>query len=275
MLLTGAIVLLAASQLRYLGIWESWMPQVRAASPTGASRAWSLVATISFSWWLLLQIWDDFAQGRKSGLSVQRLLIFWVIFSVIGAVFGSPFPGVRYVLLGVPAVVIMAVRDLNLRLPKRIQLTATAAVIFATAWLGILVTDADMKHAACIRDLTVLAADIVHKEKAKGFLGGHWGSQYYGERMGLRTASILEAGISPGDIVIYPQNASRQTIKLPDGLTASPLAILRCQSGSAFLSTMSQIEGSGFYGCGWIPYAFGRRPLDALELKRIVLRNSP
>lgn len=270
LLLGGAFTLLAASQLRYLGVWQAWQPHLWAASPEGASRTWALTGTILFSWWLAATALEQAPRLGGDKSPGRRLLLLWVACSVAGAVVGSPFPAVRYVLLGVPAVVILVAQDLapltNLRFGKPV----VAAAILSTAWLGTLVAWSDIRQAVCARDLTVMASDIVREQGGTGWLAGHWGYQYYGENLGLHIAAAIEDRIKAGDVIIYPVNASRHSVILRKGLKAVPLAALRCEAENARICTMAQRQGVGFYGAGWIPYGFSSGPLDALELKKVV-----
>lgn len=270
LLLGGAITFLAASQLRYFGVWQAWASHLWAAAPDGANRSWALIGTLCFSWWLAaaaLEQVPGFGGAKSPG---RRLLLLWIGCSVAGALIGSPFPAVRYVLLGVPAVVILAALELAPLMKLRFGRSIVAAAVLSTAWLGILVTWSDMRQAVCARDLTVMAADFARNEGGTTWLAGHWGYQYYGETLGIRTAAAIEDRINAGDVIIYPVNASRHSVIIRKGLKTVPLAALRCEAENAPMCTMAQRQGVGFYGAGWIPYGFSRGPLDALELKRVV-----
>ncbi len=270
LLLGGALTLLAASQLRYLGVWEAWAPHLWAAAPDGVSRIWALAGAIGFSWWLATTALEQIFGSGSEKSPARRLLMIWIGFCVAGSVVGSPFPAVRYVLLGVPAVVLLVVLDMAPLLELRFGRSIVAAMVLSTAWLGVLLTWSDLRQAICARDLTVTAADLVKKRSVRGWLAGHWGYQYYGEKLGLRTAAAIEEGVEAGDIIIYPANASRHSVIIRKDLKSVPLAVLRCDAGNALLCTMAHRQGAGFYGCGWVPYAFSRGPLDALELKEVV-----
>lgn len=97
---------------------------------------------------------------------------------------------------------------------------------------------------------------------------GHWGFQYYMERLGAKALDMEEERPMQGDIIIIPLNNSF-TYPLPDGF-ASPIGKFR-YAPLNWLATMNGSVGAGFYSDGWgaLPYVIGQIPVEEYYVFRV------
>lgn len=94
---------------------------------------------------------------------------------------------------------------------------------------------------------------------------GHWGFQYYMEKIGAKAIDINRSKTSSCDIVIAPKNNSS-----PIGPRFEYLrlrTIIEIPSG-VWLTTMSSKIGAGFYSDVWgpLPFAVGPVPLEQYSI---------
>jgi len=85
---------------------------------------------------------------------------------------------------------------------------------------------------------------------------GHWGFQYYMEKLGAKPLDLVAPGITPRDVLVIPN--SSPNVARPDPKTASLIGS-QAYLPNRFFSTVSASVGACFYaaGRGPLPYAAG------------------
>lgn len=256
-----------------LGAWEGRVPPVWSPPPEGASRFWALAGTFPFCAWLVLVAMEAWRE-RRSAPAGLLLLLAWVASALLGAVIAAPFAGVRYVLLGTPAVAILVARELVPWWKVRWGRAAVGALLAGTLWLGSAAAWADYRHARCVKGLVLTAVQKLKEDGSRGWLTAHWGLQYYGERLGLRQTETPSAGPRAGDVVIVAGNTFNHAYVPASGLESEVWLTLVCGDGEIPLRLMHPRSSAGFHGLGWLPYSFSRDPIERLTLHRIGSRRA-
>jgi hypothetical protein len=149
-----------------------------------------------------------------------------------------------------PALAILAARRIQRRGSGGGSRIRDAAGLVAAAALSLAVAAADARLAGSAREAAhALVAGHPGREV---WFQGHWGFQYYAERLGARA---MEPGkpVPAGALIIQPHNNSFLW-----RLDAKPLE-QRVFAGPAGCSTMEPTLGAGFYSSTWgpMPFAFG------------------
>jgi len=158
----------------------------------------------------------------------------------------------RVILPMAPALGIVAVRAIERR-GKPISSLALAVPIILSALVALSVAHADRQFA----DSQRAVAYALHRDfETDGTMRfqGHWGFQYYMERLGAKPLELRRTRFRPGDVVVIPENNTCVDIP-PQGLTMHRGEF----PGSRWLSTMSFQRKTGFHSDAWgpIPYGLG------------------
>ncbi|MEW6348302.1 MAG: glycosyltransferase family 39 protein [Thermodesulfobacteriota bacterium] len=215
------------------------------------------------------------------------LLCCWVLGTLLFASFVNWTTNARTVLPMIPAAGILLARRLDWVLPATeprfawrtyLPLVPAALVALTVGWADY--TLADCQRSAVRR----LQTHFTASDHGVWF-EGHWGFQYYMQRVGFRPLDFRKTDLNPGDTVIIPTNNS-YPVPLP--FDAARLTRTVRVRPLGWLSTMQAPLGAGFYSddLGPLPYAFGTvgpeeylvctitRPLAAGEVLARIHRNS-
>lgn len=188
------------------------------------------------------------------------ILLCWI--AAIGAftVALAPHVGTRHVLLALPPVVILVLRQLPSRLSARTGWwAATVALAIATPlaaadvwWAGLY-----KRYAAEIRDGLPRQATV--------WTAGHLGWQWYAAQQGMRVVAADEAAIRPGDYLVYPDRIIRQ--RLPEGLNLSAVNRIEIQRSCC----IERLAGIGpYYSDLWhLPWQVHRDPVEVFLVFRV------
>ena len=97
---------------------------------------------------------------------------------------------------------------------------------------------------------------------------GHWGFQYYMDRLGALPMSTQDFPIRPGDHVVVAEN-NGLTLDFPQDLSFQKESVLKF-SNRSMASTISWQRGAGFYSSyfGPLPFTFGRVPPERYSVVR-------
>jgi hypothetical protein len=97
---------------------------------------------------------------------------------------------------------------------------------------------------------------------------GHWGFQYYMQKLGAKALDFRTSEVREGDTVAFPVNNS-YPVPLP-GDRAHVVGVLEFMPFRP-LSTMNRGLGAGFYSDerGPLPFAFGPSPPEVFLLYRV------
>lgn len=213
--------------------------------------------------WIALTLREGVRRRRE-----DLFLLVWLAGALVQALFFSNFIASRFLLPALfPAVA------LSLRHATRRTVIAAGA---ASALLSLAVAGADLESARGYRD----AAGKLHARY--GDLGprlrfqGHWGFQYYLERMGHRALDDARLDLAPGDLIATPRWAPdlhhlfEAGISL-DGLRFLPEDLIEIH-GTVPVTVMHRETGAGFYSMNWgpLPYSWGADPIEWIAVVRVM-----
>ena len=106
------------------------------------------------------------------------------------------------------------------------------------------------------------ARQLVERNQKAGqtlWFAGHWGFQYYMEKLGAKPLDARKPEMQPGDMVVYPNHGSN--IGMPD-LNLVKLSTTLIYFPNAHIATMNPAVGAGFYAAVMGPLPFGLGPLE-------------
>ena len=206
------------------------------------------------------------ADLRHSRDADSCLLALWTVGTFVFCWIFNWTVNARSILPMAPAVSILIVRAIGRR--------AMASAQRASSWefvpllpLGILalaVARADTQLANAGRS----AAEEFHDRyggRSDVFFAGHWGFQYYMESYGFRPVDVRKTAMTPGDLLILPQNNSFLPT-LSDDFYGQTAVLER--TACPVLATMNSAVGAGFYADGWgpLPFAAGAVPKESYRV---------
>jgi hypothetical protein len=142
---------------------------------------------------------------------------------------------------------------------------AWPAGLALSALLSLLVAQADFQLAVAVRRSAEEACARYSQSGKMVWFEGHWGFQYYMEKLGAEIVDFKHARQRPGDVLILPQHntdvsapateiiASRDLLSVPD---------------PSLLATWQTVVGAGFYSSviGPLPFAIGNSPPEVVYL---------
>lgn len=193
------------------------------------------------------------------------LLALWVLGTFLFAAFFNWIVNARSILPMAPAVGILVARRLEAGVlaGKKIRHADLQICFVIGAALALLVTRADFRLAATVLE----SAEQTWAGYGQGgqtlWFEGHWGFQYYMEKLGAKGVAAKKSIPKSGDFLAIPLNNSNMTP--PDSKEAHPWKALLFQ-GPGHLATTSKEVGAGFYASLWgpLPFAFGSVPPETV-----------
>lgn len=207
---------------------------------------------------------------RADRSPVTVLLALWLLGTFVYAAALNWSVTARAFLPAVPAVSILAVRNLERRAPA--GWTGWKRIVYAPVLLsGILafyIGWADYQWAASAKS----AAEkfVAQRSAIKGelYFQGHWGWQYYMEQAGIKPFDSEDTKLKPGDCVVIPLNGSN-LIEIPELMVRSRKNF--ATPTSRFIAIMNTRLGAGFYSDAWgpLPFVFGPVPPDIYQVVQI------
>lgn len=209
---------------------------------------------------VLLLAGADFRRHRDAD---SLLLVLWVLGLVAFTVVLNWTINGRSLLPALPAVGMLLARRLDARWPESPPARRPWLLwpLLPAAALSLLLARADARLA----DTNRLAAEQLwagyHKPGNTVWFEGHWGFQYYLEKLGGQAIDLNDPKKASGDILIIPANASNLYEPPMDRVhlvaTADYLPDAHC-------ATMNHLAGAGFYASvhGPLPFVIGRLEPD-------------
>lgn len=215
-------------------------------------------------------------RGRKWNWE-EGFLTLWFAGIFLSCVF-QRFAAVRRILLLVPAWVLLYLR----RTGSPVRWWTVAG----TALLGLALSVADFSQAEVYRGF---ARDLALRHKSAAgttWCSGHWGFQYYMERVGLKEFDVEKDAVRYGDRLLIASEAWPQMFfpnldtswPMPAGRTveAGPqVTIITSPVGPLPLHTVSRMAKANFYGdmnfpgaYAFLPYSFAHVPLEKFTIFR-------
>jgi hypothetical protein len=195
------------------------------------------------------------------------LLALWIAGTFAFAAFGNWTVNGRSLLPLLPAVGILLARRWELGGQKHPR--AWQSGLAAGAVLALLVAQSDFQLAVAVRRSAEEAFARYGQGRATVWFEGHWGFQYYMEKLGARPMDFNNFTPPPGDLLVMPLHNTY--IKEPPPGIVARRDVLSVPNASG-LTTWNAAVGAGFYSSvtGPLPFAFGRVPAESLfiyELK--------
>ena len=102
---------------------------------------------------------------------------------------------------------------------------------------------------------------------------GHWGFQYYMEKLGAWPIDVERSALAPGDIVVVPWN-NYEFFPLPAGSVAL-VEVLEYGSDSWMnVAGSTENQAAGFYSAtfGPLPFTIGKLPLQKYDVVKVFAR---
>jgi hypothetical protein len=134
--------------------------------------------------------------------------------------------------------------------------------------LSILVARADYLHAFTARKAAGEIGQALSGMSDRAWFRGHWGFQYYMERLGMKPFDKYVSRVGTGDFIVVPDNNSNN----------EPLPVKRAILKDRYvydvvccLSTMNLESGAGFYSHFWgnLPFRFGTAPKEGYQIFQV------
>jgi hypothetical protein len=218
--------------------------------------------------WLVLGESGPSAADDRARRTDEAFLLLMIIVPLLSQVFLNLFASVRSLLLVLPFIVLVLVRNVERRERPTTVRGALWAGVALTLASGLTVAVADYRFAEASRDVALrAAAHRGHGQRA--WFKGEWGFRYYIERRGF-TALTATDKVAEGDLVAIPDVSCPGD---PDPALLSHLALTdTVVSAPEFpVKVMSFDAHSGFYSDGWgpLPYSISSGPLERARLYRV------
>lgn len=149
----------------------------------------------------------------------------------------------------------------SLRVIQTVGLTVTAALTLALAMV-------DYRHASSSKEIAEELSRSLPKQ-GKVYFAGHWGFQYYMERLGAAALDASRGGWSeprPADVIVL--SSVNSNLEPPGNFSASKKRIIIMDSPIPLRLMSGWFGQGGFYSSalGFLPYAFSREPVDAYSI---------
>jgi hypothetical protein len=262
LVLLGALTALVASICLATGAMSHLAGAARWTSPVSVKLQIILWAAGGICV-LALAITDVFY--RRDARSC--LLALWVVGTFSFAAFFNWTINGRTILPVVPAMGILLVRRLGRNFPAghRAWSWGVLPCLIASAVLALLVARADFLQAEAVRQNAREICAQYRSGRSTVWFQGHWGFQYYMEKLGASALDLANPALKAGDTLAVPlNNTTLRSPKIKLG-NLTPAGVITAPK-SRFLATMDQTAGAGFYAAnlGPLPFAFGHVPPESV-----------
>jgi 4-amino-4-deoxy-L-arabinose transferase-like glycosyltransferase len=194
------------------------------------------------------------------------LLALWVGGTFVFTAFANWTVNGRSLLPLLPAVGILIARRWEQGGQKRPR--ALQIGLAASALLALLVAQSDFQLAIVVRR----SAEEVVARYGQGtktmWFEGHWGFQYYMEKLGARAVDFKHPKQLPGDLLVLPMNNTDCSAPAPG--IAMQREVISIPNPSR-LTTWQRAAGAGFYASvvGPLPFGFGQAPAEGLYVYEV------
>jgi hypothetical protein len=188
----------------------------------------------------------------------RRLLVLWYLGILVACLALFYAGSVRYVLLALPAVILVWVTRLESTVQEGyFRRNLLWAGLWITLAYSIPIAYADYRFAETYRRYT---AELHQEYAASGhrvWFTGEWGFRYYLEKSGARPIGRTQQGPQEGDIIIKPFVAS-PWVTLYDGAPYTVLLEQRIVQESWPIRILDFSSKAGFYSTGWglLPFSW-------------------
>jgi len=197
------------------------------------------------------------------------LLALWCIGHVGFAVVGLWEMNVRFAFLSAVPATLLCLAEIEwlgsrAAVPGRAALALSVTLILgAIVSLSLAWEDAEWAHG-----YRRIAREIAAANEGKRiWFVGHWGFQHYATASGLVPYSPRDDELDPGDLLVVPLNAARQSV--PESVM-DHVTVLERISVVPVLQVRTMGGDGGFYSTGWgpLPWGWSREPADVVVVTR-------
>lgn len=231
---------------------------------------WSVAAQfILWTFGGVLVLWLAAEVVRRPREPLAWLLALWLTGTFLFTAFGNWTINGRTVLPMAPVVGILLARRWERAGLK--QPGAWKAVLLACGVFALLVAESDFQLAVAVRRGAQAVMARQGQRKGTVWFQGHWGFQYYMEKLGAKAEDFEHFTPSLGDILVVPLHNTCTAEPPPDLIASRDVVGI---PGPIGLTTFHTAVGAGFYSSyfGPLPFAFGQAPAEAIcvyELKPV------
>jgi hypothetical protein len=194
--------------------------------------------------------------GRRRD-TVALVLAVWILIGLIFATVLNWTVSARSLLPIVPAAAILLVRRLDWLKSTRVGFGCWLWPLLPSAAFSLCVAAADFQLANSARVAAALIATWYLPAAQPVWFQGHWGFQYYMQKVGAQPVDFAQTTLQPGNVLVVPSDNSN--IDWPDPGAAELLKVFERRVCS-WLSTMQLGTGAGFYAADWGPLPFVAGP---------------
>ncbi len=199
------------------------------------------------------------------------LLGSWIVGTFLFAGFVNWTVNGRSILPMVPAVSILLVRRLSRSdsEAREVHRWGVRIALVAGAILAVAVTRGDYLQASAIRESARQTYAKLGPENGTLWSSAHWGFQYYIEKLGSKTRTLVKEQWQPheGDLLVNAINNDRVWPRDPQVDSMETLTI----DGTRWLTTFQSEVGAGFYASVWgpLPFAFAKVPAEGVTIHHL------
>jgi hypothetical protein len=211
---------------------------------------------------LLALVFSDFRKRRDAD---SAFLALWVLGTFAFAAFVNWTVNARSLLPLIPAAAILLARRVDSLGVPPLKVIAPLA---ATGLISIWVTWADASLANSARLAAQYVRDHAGADPANASFEGHWGFQYYMQRLGFHPVDFASYRVNSGQVIVIPENNCNMESMPPEFVESQSSFSFDSNTG---VTTTSSSMGAGFYAdvFGPLPFAFGRVPAERYTVVRL------
>ena len=197
------------------------------------------------------------------------LLAGWLLGTFFFAGFVNWAVNGRSILPMTVAAAILVVRRLD-SFPEAVRPRRLAWMLLPAVLVAVLVAASDTATANAQRSAASRLTTAHRPAQSELWFQGHWGFQYYMERLGARPLNYDGTLLEAGDRMVLPRN-NTNVQRAPLAHAVRTVELLSIPITPGFVSTFDPRRGAGFYyhGMGPLPFAFG--PSSPVEFEVVEL----
>jgi 4-amino-4-deoxy-L-arabinose transferase-like glycosyltransferase len=265
-LLAGSVVTVGLS-LGALSLCEK-LGTMDLANPASADWSFWVQMTLLMAGGLHLLLLTT-VELRQRRDTVTLMLALWILSGFIFATVLNWTINARSLLPIVPAAAILLIRRLERTNPLGLERGRWWGPLIASGAVSLGVAAADFELARSARTAARQIAAQYRPAAGRLWFQGHWGFQYYMEKLGAHPVDLALTTLQPGDIVALPANNSNIT---PPANDDAELLEMAAFEAGAWLSTMRPDIGAGFYDadCGPLPFIVKPAPLERYGIYKVL-----
>jgi 4-amino-4-deoxy-L-arabinose transferase-like glycosyltransferase len=217
-------------------------------------------------------LWSRFFESARLAAAAQdRFLLLWLAGLLLFSSVLNWHVNAADALLAAPPALLLLFRDAGL-CPSRRAVGVWLAISLPLGWL---LAAVDAEQAGVYRTAARRIAGEIGAQQGGRWFVGHWGLQHYLEREGFQSVVPPMYGrsdLATGDWVATARNVSQ--LDVSQNMSRFKLKEVWAWDFASRLPlrTTNADAGAGFYShhAGYLPFAFSTRPLDRVQLGRVV-----